>query len=229
MVSAAGSAAWSCRLALALALDVSSSVDVQEYGLQRNGLAAALIDPDVVRALLVDPSAPVTIAVFEFSGSRQQYLIADWQELRSPNDVLDLAETIVQSRRSETDYPTAIGYALGYAAGLFKRAPDCLFKKLDVSGDGKNNFGFAPELAFKHFPLREVTVNGLVVGGEVELESLVSYYQSEIIRGPGAFVIVAEDYNGFLDAMKRKLLREVETQIIGALEAPEQIAPIRHQ
>lgn len=44
--------AQACRLALVLAMDVSSSVDAAEDQLQRAGLAAALIDPDVQAAFL---------------------------------------------------------------------------------------------------------------------------------------------------------------------------------
>ena len=41
-----------CRLALLLGLDVSASVDREEYRLQMEGLAAALIEPSVVEAAL---------------------------------------------------------------------------------------------------------------------------------------------------------------------------------
>ena len=44
-----------CRLALSLGLDVSSSVDAREYRLQTEGLAAALIAPEVRGAFLAAP------------------------------------------------------------------------------------------------------------------------------------------------------------------------------
>ncbi|MEO0503102.1 MAG: DUF1194 domain-containing protein, partial [Pseudomonadota bacterium] len=50
-LSWAGPAA-ACRLALLLALDVSSSVDAREDALQRGGLVAALTAPEVVSAFL---------------------------------------------------------------------------------------------------------------------------------------------------------------------------------
>ena len=55
--------ASACRLALLLALDVSSSVDEAEYELQRNGLAAALLSPNVEAAFL-SGGAPVALAAF---------------------------------------------------------------------------------------------------------------------------------------------------------------------
>jgi hypothetical protein len=58
--------AGDCRLALVLALDVSSSVDRHEHRLQRQGLARALLAPEVVRAFLIGD--PVALYVFEWSG-----------------------------------------------------------------------------------------------------------------------------------------------------------------
>ena len=39
----------------------------------------------------------------------------------------------------------------------------------------------------------------------------MSYYRDRVIRGPGAFVEVANDFNDYREAMKRKLLREIGT------------------
>jgi hypothetical protein len=55
--------------------------------------------------------------------------------------------------------------------------------------------------------LAGVTVNGLVVGATAV--TLARYYRQFVIQGPGAFVEVAEDYEDFEQAMRRKLLREL--------------------
>ena len=67
-----GSASAACRQSLALALDVSASVDAREYVLQLEGVALALEDPAVRAALLDLPDAPVSLAVFEWSGGSYQ-------------------------------------------------------------------------------------------------------------------------------------------------------------
>ena len=59
--------AGACALALAFALDISVSVDRAEYGLQRDGLAAALLDPEVSQALLAQPGG-VALMAYEWSG-----------------------------------------------------------------------------------------------------------------------------------------------------------------
>ncbi|MEO1026976.1 MAG: DUF1194 domain-containing protein [Pseudomonadota bacterium] len=200
--------ALACRLALVLALDASASVDEAEYVVQRNGLAAALIAPEVQVAFLSDPE-PVALAAFEWSGQWNQHIVLEWRMIRSRADLLLAAEELSRSERKSTQSPTALGAALGFAAGLLRDGPRCEQRTIDVSGDGRNNHGFSSELAYKHFPLNGVTVNGLAIGGASVLDDLVAYFEARVIRGPGAFVERALDYDDFERAMRRKLEREV--------------------
>ena len=212
--------ASACRLALVLALDVSSSVEAAEDRLQRAGLAAALIDPDVLAAIVNDPT-PVALAVFEWSGRFAQAEVLDWTLLNTPVDVIAAAEKIANSTRSRNDLPTSMGSALGHAAVVLTRAPECLFKTIDLAGDGINNEGFGPALAYGAFPFENVTVNGLVVlpSDRVEAAEILTYFRREVIRGPGAFVEVAQGFEDYARAMRRKLLRELTSQMMGAVPA----------
>jgi hypothetical protein len=89
-----------------------------------------------------------------------------------------------------------------------RNAPlQCARAVIDVSGDGVNNEGFEPDLAYRNFDFSNVTVNGLVIQGADP--DPVSYYQSEVAYGPGAFVIVAARFEDYETAMKQKLLREI--------------------
>jgi uncharacterized protein DUF1194 len=216
----AGSAE-ACRLALALAIDVSSSVDAREDALQRGGLAAALIAPEV-EAAFFSADQPVALAVYEWSGRTNQTLVLGWSIIDSREDLLRVASIIGRSERGHNDFPTAIGYALGYGAGLLRRAPPCLFQTIDMAGDGENNEGFPPRTAYAEFPLSGVTVNGLVVNaGEFEAElNLISFYQTEVLHGPGAFLQVAQGFDDYERAMRRKLERELKPRAIGALDLP---------
>lgn len=211
-------AAVECRLALALAIDVSSSVDAAEDQLQRSGTVAALTSP-AVEAAFFAADLPVALAVYEWSGRYNQELILDWLLVDSRAALLRAAETIAASRRSHSDFPTAMGYALGFGANLLARAPQCLYKTIDIAGDGQNNEGFRPANAYRNFPFQDVTVNGLVVNGaDFEGEvGLIAYYQSEVIHGPGAFVMVANGFEDYERAMRRKLERELAPPAIGAL------------
>lgn len=210
-----------CRLALLLALDVSSSVDAREDALQRGGLASALIAPEVAAAFLSSPQ-PVALAAYEWSGRYNQELLLGWTLIRSPKDLVEAAELIGRSRRSHNDFPTAMGYALGYGAGLFRQAPSCLRKTIDMAGDGENNEGFPPSAAYAEFPFSDVTVNGLVVNAaDYEAEvTLVEFYRREVLHGPGAFLEIAQGFEDYERAMRRKLEREVSPPAIGLGPTP---------
>lgn len=211
-----------CRLALALAIDVSSSVDAREDTLQRSGVVAALTSPEV-RAAFFAADLPVALAVYEWSGRYNQEMILDWMMIDSPAALVGAAEVVANSKRSHNDFPTAMGYALGYGAELLARAPACLRKTLDMAGDGTSNEGFGPQSAYREFPFDDVTVNGLVVNaadfeGEV---GLIAFYAGEVIHGPGAFLIVANGFDDYERAMRRKLERELTPPAIGALPQVE--------
>lgn len=211
-----------CRLALALAVDISSSVDAAEDRLQRSGIVAALTSPEVEAAFFAG-DLPVALAVYEWSGRHNQQIISDWTMIDSRAALLAVAETVAASTRSHSDFPTAMGYALGFGAQLLARSPACLNKTLDMAGDGQNNDGFPPLNAYRDFQFDGVTVNGLVVNaadfeGEV---GLIAFYKSQVLFGPGAFLVVANGFEDFERAMRRKLERELAPPSIGALPQTE--------
>jgi hypothetical protein len=214
--------ALGCSLALVLALDVSSSVDAREDRLQRDGLAAALRAQSVREAFRL--AGPVAVHAFEWSGRNAQMdLLPGWQMVEGDADLDRIAAAIAASERSHDELPTALGAALGHAASLLRRAPDCARRVVDVSGDGISNEGFSPALAFEHFPFEGVTVNALIIGTEGAYEEtarLVAWFRAEVLRGPGAFSIFAESYRDYEAAMETKLLRELALPPLAALEPP---------
>lgn len=220
-LAAQAAQAAECRLALVLAMDVSSSVDAAEDALQRGGMVSALIAPEVQEAFFAT-DAPVALAAFEWSGRYNQEVLLDWTLIRQPEDLLRAAEILAASKRSHNDFPTAMGYALGFGAQMLERAPTCLKKTIDVAGDGQNNEGFSPKQAYANFPFADVTVNGLVINGaDFEGETgLIGFYKGQVIHGPGAFVEIADGFDDYERAMRRKLKREVSPPVFGTLSAP---------
>nr|WP_231592763.1 DUF1194 domain-containing protein [Pelagovum pacificum] len=218
--SGAPALAQDCRLALALALDVSSSVDAEEDRQQRLGLAGALLAPEVRAAMFSSP-LPVALAAFEWSGRQNQTLILDWTLIDSPAALERAAQRIASSDRSEEEFPTSLGYALGYGSLLLADGPSCLFTTIDVSGDGVNNDGFPPSSAYKAYPFADVTVNGLVVHtGGPPGDEVVAFYRDEVIRGPGAFLEIAQGFDDYERAMRRKLERELTSLPTGKRDLP---------
>jgi hypothetical protein len=230
MIRAAAFAAFSalpavavadCRLALLLAMDVSSSVDVTEDMLQRGGIVAALTAPEVVEAFFASDQ-PVALAVFEWSGRYQQDILLEWTLIDSRHALVTAAEQIARSTRGHDDFPTAMGYALGFGARMLERAPACLRKVIDMAGDGRNNDGFGPRMAYEAFPFNDITVNGLVVNAadfEGELD-LIPFYRGEVLHGPGAFLEIAQGFADYERAMRRKLERELQPPVLGEVQRP---------
>ncbi len=209
--------AESCRLALVLAIDVSSSVDKVEYALQTGGLASALVAPDVSRAFMASPE-PVALAIYEWSGRYNQVTVQDWVLIKSRAQLLFVAEKVAGHKRSHDAFPTAMGYALGHATSLLQRAPKCSAQTVDISGDGTNNEGFGPKQAYRAFPFKGVTVNGLAINGaDYEAETgLLQFFRQQVLHGPGAFLEVAQGFDDFERAMRHKLEREVAPGLIGS-------------
>ena len=203
-----------CRLALALAVDVSRSIDSQDYVIQTDGLAGALADKDV-RAAIFGPEGRVALAIYYWSGRGYQDLVQPWVILDSP-EALDAAiREVRRTPRPEAPLATALGDALSYGLDLMAAAPDCERRVIDVAGDGQNNEGISVARTYEREDFTGITVNGLAVG-EHEAD-IVDYYQGELIRGPGAFVEVAPSQTDYPDAIRRKLLRELEGPMIGLL------------
>ena len=220
LLSLAAPAEAGCRLALLLALDVSSSVDQYEDGLQRQGLAAALMAPEVQTAFfgLADP---VALAAFEWSGRYNQEILLNWTPIESPEILSQVAAQISGSRRSHNEFPTALGHALAFGSQMLAEAPTCATQTIDVAGDGQNNEGFGPQLAYREFAFGNTIVNGLVVNAaDFEAETqLIEFYKTEVLRGPGAFLEVAQGFEDYERAMRRKLERELSVPVFGALSA----------
>ncbi len=203
-----------CALSLILAIDVSSSVDPDEYALQMKGIANALRDNEVIESIRL--SGGIQLFAFEWSGRSQQVDILPWTYVNERTGIMAAADLIEQHQRGYSDLPTALGFALGYSAIQLQKAPlACTRQAVDVSGDGVNNDGYEPRLAYKNFVFDGVPVNRLVIAGAQP--EPVPYFKQEVIFGPGAFVEVAADFTDYERAMKRKLLREINGSALSLL------------
>ncbi len=205
-----------CRLALALAVDVSRSIDAQDYVIQTEGLALALQDPDV-RAAIFGPEGEVALAIYYWSGRGYQDLVQPWVILDTP-EALDAAiREVRRTPRPAAPLATALGDALSYGLDLLGDAPVCARRVIDVAGDGRSNDGIPVARTYAREDFTGITVNGLAVG-EHEAD-ILDYYAGEVIRGPGAFVELAPRQEDYPAALRRKLLRELQGPMIGGLSA----------
>lgn len=230
-VASVANAQTTCRQALVLGLDVSGSVDADEYRLQLDGLATALGDPDVAAAILDLTGGAVRLAVYEWSDPGQGRIIVDWSQMNDLAALAGVQSTLLQTQRAQMGPRTGIGDAMRFGFALLDRQSECWTRTLDMSGDGKGNAGSRPQ-DVTNLP-SGVTVNGLVIGvddfntaaaRDLQIGELAAYYSAYVIRGPSAFVETALGFEDYAAAMKRKLLRELTTFAIGELAPTTSLA-----
>lgn len=216
-----------CRQALALGLDVSGSVDLREYRLQLDGLVAALGDRDVMAALLAMPEAPVSLMVYEWSGPEDQAVLVPWTSVRDEAALEGIRTVLAQTERRAATPGTALGIAMQTGAGFLDQMQGCWKRTLDISGDGKSNLGPRPRDVKAAIGARGITINALVIGADQpsgadrraeEISELSSYFRAEVIVGAEAFVQTALGFEAYEEAMTRKLKREIDGIVLGALQ-----------
>ena len=204
-------------LELILAIDSSDSVDVREYALQVGGLAAAFRDPSVHRAIGDGPLGSIAVAVVEWSGRYQQVVQLPWTRLDGAAAAVAFAERIDRLRRAFDEGVTSISGALDFAAEQFAVNGFVAARRvIDISSDGVQNQGRRIDLAREATLARDVTINALVILNE--MPDLEEYFSERVIGGFGAFVIVANDYPDYPEAIRRKLLREIGQTPVGLLD-----------
>ena len=199
-----------CELALALAVDVSGSVDPKEYRIQMQGLAEGLRDGVVAEALV---KAQAEVALVQWTGSSRQILAIPWTKIHTFEDIDRFADLVGATPREWRNFSTAIGEALRFALAEIKQVPGCRRLVIDVSGDGLSNEGIAPHLVLPELRGAGVTVNALVIEGAED--DLTGYFWENVITGEGSFVVSANGFADYAAKMRLKLRRETTIQLSG--------------
>ena len=193
-------------LELALLVDISASVNKEEYRLQLEGLAAAFRQPSVLEA--IRDSGGIAICLILWAQKAYQYKSIEWTYLAGDADALKLSLQMLSIKRPPFSGQTAIGDALVFALReLQSNRYSGLRQVIDLSGDGRSNDGRIPHRAREEVLKNGITINGLAILNEVP--DLKEYFQSRLIGGPGAFVMTARDYFDFSRAIREKLEREI--------------------
>ncbi len=212
-------AAEAVDLLLVFAADVSRSIDQQKFQLQRDGYAAAITSPRVLDAIRSGPHHRIAICFVEWSGIGAQKLVIGWTPIADAASAQQFASQLVEAPRSFADR-TSISGGIEFAMAQLDSAPfEASRRTIDVSGDGTNNAGRDVTLARDEVVGKGVTINGLVILSERPLSwnaehtnppgGLDRYYQDNVVGGPGAFVMVAQNFNSFGQAIINKMIAEI--------------------
>jgi Ca-activated chloride channel family protein len=218
MAVVAPMAARACALELILAVDVSGSIDEREFALQMEGMASAFEDPALIEAVEVQEGG-VLVALTQWSGASRQRQVTGWHKLDGAASMATFARAVRESGRDWRNYSTAIGEALHHALRVGGTAPGrCRRRVIDVSGDGVNNEGRPPRAVADALAALGYTVNGLVIRGDTP--DPVKHYEINVLAGPRAFLEIAASFEDYPEAIRRKLLREIEERALLS-RAPE--------
>jgi hypothetical protein len=206
-------------LLLVLAADISRSVDEKKFRLQREGYAAAIADPRVVRAMTAGARGRIALCFMEWASDGEQILVVDWIAVGGAGDAESISKRIREAPRAYMGR-TSISAAIDHSMSLLSRSPfQGPRRVIDVSGDGTNNSGRPVTAARDAAIAQGVTINGLVILSEVPLPTnplhthppggLTAYYENNVIGGPGAFVVEAESFEAFGQLLISKLIKEI--------------------
>ena len=209
----------SVDLELALAIDVSGSVDSEEAALQRDGYLKAFVDPKVLSAISGGERKKIAVTYFEWASYSYQRLVVDWTVISDAAS----AEAFVKKLAAvpiSTERWTSISGAIEFAMKRFAENPYRGGRRIiDISGDGRNNNGRDLSEARAEALAQGITINGLPIvndrptrWGTPPERDLDVYYREQVIGGRGSFYIVAEGFESFASAIRSKLVREIASE-----------------
>ncbi len=196
---------------LVLAVDVSRSMDSEEFSLQRAGYVEALRHPDFVNAVLAGRYRRIAITYFEWAGTVRQESAVPWQIIDGAASAADFAAKL-EARPFGGFRGTSISSAVSYGASLFHgNEMESWRRVIDISGDGPNNFGLPVTMARDAALAQGIVINGLpiLVRPSGTVSDLDRYYAECVIGGPGSFVLPIRNASEFSTAIRRKLILEV--------------------
>ncbi len=204
---------------LVLSADVSRSVDDEKFKLQREGYAAAIADPVIMKLIKGGKHGRIALQLVEWSNAYEAAVMVEWSAIGDERQALAFSEqvrTVERRFRGRTSISTGIDEAVKQLA----KSPFIGDRKvIDVSGDGTHNHGRDVTAARDEALAKNLTINGIVILSAVPLQfnpththppgGLQKYYEDNVIGGPGAFAMAAEGFLEFGQAFRQKLIREI--------------------
>lgn len=202
-------------LELVLLADSTGSIDDREIFFQRQGYADAITDPDILAAIALGPDQKIAVTYVEWGDEDSQEVVVPWTVIDGPEAAAEFAEALMAEPRKAFGR-NAIGSAITYAHLLIESNGINGFRRvIDLSGDSANSWTGVPvEVARRNAIAADIVINGLAIlcrdcSGRPVYYDLEEAYRRDIIGGPAAFVVTADDMASFATAVRKKLLLEI--------------------
>jgi hypothetical protein len=198
------------------AIDISDSIDPQAAEIEIDGMAAAILAPEVIGAIQGGRYRRVGFAVFAWrDGAFPEFV--SWTSIETKEDAASVSGRLRSGFRAfaASDPPssafaprmTDLSGAIDHAAVLLLSAPFAADRSvINVIGNGWDNVGEGPRAARDRVIAAGGTINGVVLGLD---PILMSYYRGNVIGGPGAFLLSAGDPTAMTDVLARKFLYDI--------------------
>lgn len=210
-----------CDLLLALSADVSRSVDATKFKLQREGYAAAISDPRVMRLIEAGANRKIALCFIEWSNAGAASVMVDWASIGTRAQAETFASAVMAAPRHYMDR-TSISTGIDFALAHMGKSPFGADRRvIDISGDGTHNSGRSVNDARDEAIEKGVTINAIAILSAVPLPfnpththppgGLRKYFEDNVIGGPGAFALEAESFQAFGQAIVQKLIKEIAT------------------
>jgi hypothetical protein len=173
----------------------------------------------VFKAIASGAYGKIAVSFVEWSGIGAQKVVIDWSVIGDAEAARKFSDQLAEAPRSFADR-TSISGGIDFSVSLLDRAPyEAARRTIDVSGDGTNNSGRDVIQARDDAVAKGIVINGLVILSDRPMSwnpdhtnppgGLEAYYRNNVIGGPGSFVVVAEDFNSFGQAIVKKLIAEI--------------------
>jgi hypothetical protein len=203
---------------LVFAVDVSRSIDEDEAKLQREGYRSAMTDPRVLAAIRSGTLGAIAVLYLEWASADYQRIVIPWTKIDGPEAANRWADTLAAAPRVSMNWTSIFGAIEASMRALNDSPFEGTRRVIDISGDGVNNSGGPVTLMRDLAVDAGITINGLPIlndrspFGRPQNMTLDQYFQDFVIGGPGSFMIAAEDFNAFKDAVLRKMVREISAR-----------------
>lgn len=202
-------------VALVLTVDASGSIDPSEFQLQKEGIASAVADPQVLSTIQSGRNGRIAITYVEWGAPGGAQMMVDWMLVSDPASAAAFGGAVLDAPRSTQSY-NAIGDAIDLAVKLFEACPCRPTRRIiDVSGDNPDNRSHHPAPLARDAAVAEgVTINALAILQDGRLGPggrpwLVEAYERTVIGGFGAFAIAANSRADFARALREKMVLEI--------------------
>ncbi|WP_374990920.1 DUF1194 domain-containing protein [Hyphomicrobium sp. LHD-15] len=196
--------------ALIVSVDVSNSVDEERYKLQMEGIAKALEDPEVLKAILNGPQGGILVAMVTWADKPR--LSLPWQRIASAADAAAVAAKVRALPRQTGEFTCVSGMLRTISDKVVPQIPAKALRIIvDVSGDGRENCNpeEPPASVRDELAASGVTVNGLPILEGDEGPTLEQWYRDNIMGGPSSFILPAHGFGDFGRAIRQKFMIEI--------------------